>query len=311
MTATLCIASHNVGMQMGQRICASAARTFLLEDADVLCMQEARPLFGNTFLDNSHLAELCDGFDIFADGPYLTRAKKRHGLHVESLELPLFGSEDFSKPEEKRKYASRSFQQVMVSKSGVASAVLNVHCRCGTATDTALAFRRKALRNVKHRAEALVGDGTVRSAVIAGDVNVPPEEIRAELGPRWQLELSRGDKRDNGKHYWDAMAFLTLSPVQCSRQPSALGFGRGQLSDAHGAVKVQLADAPTEIRWTRYASDEGCWWAKGDPAADETMDWFLEAAANARGWYPVVREGEHGWANGDEFFYVRSGRASF
>jgi endonuclease/exonuclease/phosphatase family metal-dependent hydrolase len=250
-TFTLSVASQNVGLAPTQRVTAQAARALAAEEADLLCMQEGRPLSNGDFEDNASMTQLNDDFTLLDDGPYLTRASKHGGILVMSLELPLYEDADMATPELVSKYGARTFQLITAFKGGFDFAVLNGHCRCGSAMATAPKFRKLALRNLKTHAETLLQDGRVQAAIIAGDFNLTEEEASAEFaGSLWALEHIQGGKRSNGKLFSDVLAFLS-SPsagIRCCRVQTALRFGEGQLSDVHGGGKLTLTAALPQTR---------------------------------------------------------------
>ncbi len=313
-TCSLTVASQNVGMSAGQRIGAPAAATLAAEQADLLCMQEGRPLRGGEFEDNASMVALASGFTLLEDGPYLTRVRPDPSLAAISLEPPLYEAADLQTPALVAKYKERTFQQITVDKAGHTILVLNVHCRCGSAQDTAPEFRKLALRRVKDHAERALARGTAHAAVLGGDLNLSEEDITAAFaGTPWSVHHILGGARSTGQRFCDVLAFITKVPsVRCGSIPSTLGCGANQLSDVHGAGKLVLTIALPESVWTRYryrADEAGTayWWAKGTLKTDEMLDCFLEESAASAGWTLVHRGGEQIWRRKGEFFYAASG----
>lgn len=313
-TCTLTIASQNVGMGAGQRISKAAAQTLALEDdTDLLCMQEGRPLRSGQFEDNASMVALNTAFTLLGDGPYLTRVRQDPSLEAASHELALYTAQDLTNPGTAAKYETRTFQQVIVRKGGRTILILNVHCRCGNAMDTATEFRKLALRRVKAHAEQLLSAGQADAAVIVGDFNLSDSQSAAILcGNSWMVEHIVGGIRNNGERYHDLIAFSTsLAAVRAARVACALSHGDGQLSDAHGAGKLVLTLDLPAARWTRYraaaADGSALWWAKGRPQTDEMLDFFLEESASERGWSLTQRGELPVWSNHAEFFFVASG----
>lgn len=313
-TCTLTIASQNVGLGAGQRIGRNAASSLAREDADLLCMQEGRPLHNGEFEDNGSMIELNVNQKLLNNGPYLARLQP--GVEGHSVELPLYRPDDLTAPEVAQKYASRTFQQVTVYRGGFTIIVLNVHCRCGRAMDTALEFRKVALRRVKEYAERILLDGNAHATVIAGDFNLSDTDAAAVFSgssssSSWMVEYIGGGWRGNGQRFLDVLAFSTsVADVGADRVTTGLGHGQHQLSDVHGAGKLRLTMALPKTRWTRYmaAVDGGAyWWAKGDPQTDEVLDYFMEETAAAQGWSLAENGGAQMWSKGREFFYVSSG----
>ena len=311
-TCTLTIASQNVGISAGQRISAAVAETLATETADLLCMQEGRPLRSGKFEDNASMVALNSDFTLLGDGPYLTRVLPDRCLAAMSLELPLYAAADLLKPGLAAKYGERTFQEITVHKGGHTILILNVHCRCGSAVNTAPEMRKVALRGVKAHAEHALAHGTAHAAVVCGDLNLSDVDTAAALsGGQWTVQHIMGGMRNTGQRFYDVLAFLTNVPsIRCSSIPSALGYGVNQLSDVHGAGKLVLTIALPAVLWTRYRADEeggARWWAKGTPKTDEMLDYFLEESAAARGWTLTHRSGAQIWSKDGEFFFVASG----
>ena len=99
------------------------------------------------------MVALNSGFTLLDDGPYLTRVRPDLSLAAISLEPALYEAADMQAPALAAKYRERTFQQITVFKGGHTILVLNVHCRCGSAMETAPEFRKLALRGVKAHAE--------------------------------------------------------------------------------------------------------------------------------------------------------------
>ena len=308
---TFIVASQNVGMGSGQRIATSAAQSLADEDADVFCMQEGRPLHKGEFEDNASLVALIANCTLLDDGPYLTSVRNP-ALGALSLELPLYGPDDITKPGAAEKYKSRTFQQVTVYIGGYTIVILNMHCRCGNAMNTAPEFRRIALHNVKAHAEQMLHEGKAHAALVVGDANLTDTETMAAFSDcNWMVEHINGGIRNNGQRYCDVLAFVTHTPaIHAERVASSLSHGANQLSDVHGVGKLRLTITLPRVLWTRYLTMEGgntYWWGKGEPQSEVVEDFFLEESAAAHGWTLTQREGVQLWSNGVEHFYVTSG----
>ena len=311
-TCTLTIASQNAGVNAGQRISATAAETFTSEKADVLCMQEGRPLRSGEFIDNDSMMALNSGFTLLDDGPYLTRVRPDRSLAAMSLELPLYAAADLMKPGLAAKYGKRTFQQITVRKGGHTILILNVHCRCGSAMDTAPEFRKIALRGVKAHAEHAVAHGPAHAAVVCGDLNLSDVDTDAIFSwSPWTVHHVMGGTRNTGQPFYDVLAFFSNArSIRCNRVSSTLGCGANQVSDVHGAGKLVLTVELPVVLWTRYWADkEGTthWWAKGTPGTDEMLEYLFEESAAVQGWTLSRHSGEEVWTKDGEFFFAATG----